>query len=606
MNSESEKETINRINPFIVESPEKLTATELKNLFIEKYTEVESLKERKHFFLWGSRGSGKSMMLRYLEPQCQILVHGSPNNFIDSEKFLAIYCPCKEGQINRTDLMLLGEDAASVISEHILISYIIEQLFNCMSTQFPTSYFSEDNIFTFIDTIRNFYDQSSIISTLEETNKRVDFKKYPLIWIKEFFNIDNRKLSAFLRDSSLSENHVKYLGTTTGYHDFLLPTLISFQKIFKLNIPLYVMLDDANRLSPIQQKIINTWIANRDQSIICFKISAQQNEYSTFKTRSGALIEQPHDYSEINVDELYTNSKSDYEEKVKLIAERRLALSKIQTKKIEKFLPVDPKEYKLYQEIREKTSAEWERFGRPGRQEDYITRYTNARLFQYLDATKKRKNYAGFNNLVHLSSGVVRDFLEPCYSMVDKYISQVKNPETILSIPPALQNKVIFRYSEDFLLYRFDQIKKDLPKEQWSLVNKLATLIESLGRLFYHQLHDPDAREARMFSFTIRGNISDEMEDILNLGIRYRYFQRRTYSTKEGGGRDKWYVLHRRLCPVFKLDPTGFEGRISLTSKLLYVACVNPDQFVQLRLKYSKSIKTNRIKLDPYLHKAVK
>jgi len=572
-------------NPFIVESPEKLSAKDLKDLFVERFTQIEVLKERKHIMLWGSRGSGKSMMLRYLEPQCQILVHGGVEEYLEKENYIAIYCPCKEGQINKTDLKLLSEDAASVISEHILITHILNQLIDCILTQFSDSFFDNETNLSFAKRIMGLFDRASIASSVKEVDGTVDFRSKPLLWLREFLASDNRKLSSFLRDSSLSGSYVKYQGTTTGYHDFLLPCLKNFQEISKLNLPIYVMLDDSDRLSPIQQRIVNTWIANRDQAIICFKVSAQQNEYATFRTRSGGLIEQPHDYSEIKVDELYTSSKSDYEEKVRLIAERRLELSGTKTEKIDEFLPVDPEENRLYLRIRDETALEWDQKGRPGRQEDYITRYANARLFQFLKAHKRLKSYAGFHNLVHLSSGVIRDFLEPCYIMFDRYLMRVPDPLSILSIPPGFQDNVIREYSEAFLLDKYDQIKKDLPIEKWTLVDKLATLIESLGRLFYERLHDPEAREARIFSFTVRGNIPRDIEDVLNLGLSYRYFQRRTYGTKEGGGREKWYILHKRLCPVFKLDPTGFEGRISLTPNLLKVACENPTQFVRLRLK---------------------
>jgi len=589
------------LNPFIVESPEKLQAKDLKDLFVEKYTQIEFLKERKHTFLWGSRGSGKSMMLRYLEPQCQALVHGSVEKFLEKENFIAVYCPCKEGQINKTDLRLLNEDATSIITEHILISYVVDQLIACIPTQFPEPFFDAETSLCLAEGIMKFFDRASVVSSVEDVNQTTDFRKEPLVWLREFFAADSRKLAKFLRDSSLSGSHVKYEGATTGYHDFLLPCLKNFQKISKLNLPIYVMLDDADRLSKIQQRIINTWIANRDQATVCFKISAQQNGYSTFLTRSGGLIEQPHDYSEIDVDELYTSSKSDYEEKIRLIAQRRLELSTLKTKNILEVLPENPVEHKLYERIRDETASEWDQKNRPGRKEDYITRYGKARLFQYLKAHKTRKSYAGFHNLVHLSSGVVRDFLEPCYIMFDKYRTTVKDPSSILSIPPGFQDDIIFKYSEEFLLDRPDRIKKDLPVERWSLVDKLATLIESLGKLFYERLHDPEAREARLFSFTVRGNTPAEIQEVLNLGLEYRYFQRRTYSSKEGGGREKWYVLHRRLCPVFKLDPTGFEGRISLTSDLLKIACENPAQFVRLRLKHAEEAEGKG--LDFYLEK---
>lgn len=334
-----------------------------------------------------------------------------------------------------------------------------------------------------------------------------------------------------------------------------------------------------------QQRVVNTWMANRDHSVVCFKVSAQREAFKTFRTRDGFLIEQPHDYSEVRVDELYTQSKTDYSKKVKLIAEKRLTLSVVPTKQIEKFLPVDPREAQLLAQFKDEAAAEWETVGEPGRQSDFVYRYATARLFQHLRATHQRKSYAGFDNIVHLSSGVVRDLLEPCYLMFDRYVSQGRDPTSIQPIPSNLQDEMLFDYSEDFVLQKYEDIRKDLPSESWSLWESLGVLVASLGQLFYERLHDPQAREARLFSFTVRGRPRDDLAEVLRLGVRFRYFQLRTRSTKEGGGRQRWYILNRRLCPVFKLDPSGFEGRISLTVADLRLACQDPARFVRSRLR---------------------
>jgi len=326
-------------------------------------------------------------------------------------------------------------------------------------------------------------------------------------------------------------------------------------------------------------------MANRDHSAVCFKVSAQREAFKTFRTRDGFLIEQPHDYSEVRVDELYTQSKTDYSKKVKLIAEKRLTLSVVPTKQIEKFLPVDPREAQLLAQFKDEAAAEWETVGEPGRQSDFVYRYATARLFQHLRATHQRKSYAGFDNIVHLSSGVVRDLLEPCYLMFDRYVSQEHDPTSIQPIPSNLQDEMLFDYSEDFVLQKYEDIRKDLPPESWSLWESLGVLVASLGQLFYERLHDPEAREARLFSFTVRGRPRDDLAEVLRLGVRIRYFQLSSHSTKEGGGRQRWYILNRRLCPVFKLDPSGFEGRISLTVADLRLACQDPARFVRSRLR---------------------
>ena len=281
-----------------------------------------------------------------------------------------------------------------------------------------------------------------------------------------------------------------------------------------------------------------------------------------------------------------------------MIGDKRLDISDLPTKKIEEFLPENPRERELLERVKKETAVEWERVGKPGRQGDYVTRYAIPRLFQQLGKT--RKSYAGFQNLVHLSSGVVRDFLEPCYLMFEQCVSRGQERHLVSQIPPGIQDDVIYRYSSDFLLETFEDIRKDLPPEQWSRLDSLRTLVESIGRLFYQRLHNPKSREARLFSFTVRGDVPKEIEEVLQMGVRYRYFQLKSYSTKEGGGRQKWYIFNRRLCPSYKLDPTGFEGRVSLTTDAIETACKDPDRFVRERLKKEMGQDMEQLTLVPF------
>ena len=576
-------------NPFVVESPEKLAPQQIVDLFIEKYTRIETIKQRRHTFIWGSRGSGKSMMLRYLEPKCQAIVHGKIEDFLSqSESFIAVYCPCKEGQINKNELNLLSEQALLVITDHMLNLNIADRLINCLIDQFPDNYFTKDDCKDFAKKVLQLFDVASIASSIEQANASVSVEAYPLNWLQELFAEENKRVSTFLRNNAIHGGGTIYKGATSGYHDFLFPMIKYMQNFPPLNsVPIYLLLDDADKLSKEQQWIINTWIANRDQAIVCLKISARHEGYKTLYTRDKGIIEQPHDYSEVDVEELYTRSKSDYSEKVKLIANKRLELSNLPTQNIEEFLPTDSREEGLLKQFKEETAKEWEEVGKPGSQEDYTKRYATARLFQHLKASKQRKSYAGFQNMVHISSGIVRDFLEPCYLMFDECVSKGEDSKSIRLISASLQNSILHDYSEELLLKRFKVIKKELAPESWTTLESLRTLIESLGRLFYERLHDKEAREARLFSFTVNGTLPRDIAGILELGVRYRYFQLRTYSTKDGGGRENWYILNRRLCPIFKLDPTGFEGRITLTPELLKLACEHPDKFVRLRLKKS-------------------
>lgn len=578
-------------NPFSVKSPEELTREQIVKLFVSQYTRIETIKERKHTFIWGARGSGKSMMLRYLEPSSKAIVHESLDAFLKKEdSFIGVYCPCKEGQFNKVELLLLEPSARLVITEHLMNLAVARQVVRCLDEQYCSDRLDKSETVRFAKNTVLLFDKASIAGSLAQADEASDRTQAPLQWLSDLFQAELAKIARFLRDLALKNGKARYDAATTGYHDFLLPFVRAARSLFSSSpAPIYILLDDADRLLPLQQQIVNTWMANRDQRDLCLKVSSRREGYLTFTTRDGVEIEEPHDYSTVDVDELYTESKSDYAKKVRLIANRRLELSEVPTKDIETFLPPDPYQEGLLSELRTATAEEWVTAGQPGRQHDFVTRYAMARLFQRLRGTKQRRRYAGFDSIVHLSSGIVRDFLEPCYLMFGRLLDQGKQPFEIDRVPPEIQDAVLFQYSEEYLVHRFTNLRQSSEPEKWDDLRALEILIGSLGKLFYERLHDPEAREARLFSFTIRGHVPEDLERVLSLGVLYHYFQLRSYSTKEGGGREKWYVLNRRLCPVFKLDPTGFEGRISLTIELFRLACKDTDRFVRHRLKQGDS-----------------
>ncbi|MGA7497926.1 MAG: hypothetical protein WBX00_14470 [Isosphaeraceae bacterium] len=457
---------------------------------------------------------------------------------------------------------------------------------NCLREQFPSGFLNIDECSKLVSRLAHLFDPAAVAGSAKEAGEAADPKKEPLDWFRHLLFAENRKINNFLRERCLKGGRASYKGATSGYHDFLLPLMKMVSGLTRLkNASMYILIDDGDRLTKTQQSIVNNWIANRDQAAMCVKISSQRESYKTYVTPRGGLIEQPHDFSEVDVEELYTTKRSDYFKKIQLISERRLDLSEIPTKSIADFLPASETEERLYEEVREETAKEWEQHKRQDKS-DYIYRYAKARLFQRLKAKKMDKSYAGFQNLVDLSSGIVREFLEPCYLMFDTLIGQGKTTAEITHVPVELQNRVINKYSNDVLIDRIEDIKKDLDSPGSSLPDKLRTLVESLGRVFYNLLHDPNSMQPRLFSFSITGPISDELSEVLNLGVRYRFFLARTsQGSKTGGGQDPLYILNRRLCPAFKLDPSGFEGRLTISPELLRIACEDPNRFVRQRLK---------------------
>ncbi|MEN6292195.1 MAG: hypothetical protein ABFD07_09325, partial [Methanobacterium sp.] len=86
-------------NPFQITTPEDLSAEEAFSLFVDVFTDFQKVLSPGHIFLSGPRGVGKSMMLRYLQADCQQI----KNKCKFSElPFLGIYIPIKNESFVKT------------------------------------------------------------------------------------------------------------------------------------------------------------------------------------------------------------------------------------------------------------------------------------------------------------------------------------------------------------------------------------------------------------------------------------------------------------------------------------------------------------------------
>src|SRR4051812_36678096 len=64
-------------NPFAVKTPEDISAEEALSLFVDVFTDFHKVRDPGHCIVNGPRGCGKSMMFRYLLPDCQKLASSS-------------------------------------------------------------------------------------------------------------------------------------------------------------------------------------------------------------------------------------------------------------------------------------------------------------------------------------------------------------------------------------------------------------------------------------------------------------------------------------------------------------------------------------------------
>lgn len=583
-------------NPFSVETPELMTAEEINDLFVP-IEESFNLEVSGHVFLHGHRGSGKSMMFRRLAPDCQSLLQ---EKVVSELNFFGVYVSIKKTDIDLIDYSVIENPSAkNIISEHVLTCFLISKLFSSIKEYCffsDTSKSEELTKFIQIDFSRLLKDagyKDDFGAGVDNISNDLMVIGYVIDKLDDLFSFHVRYLRKVLSGFG---KHVDYDGPLLGYYDFFLPVIKRLRSFsFMPKGPIYFLIDDVDNLNTSQTKVLNTWVSYRTTDIVSFKLATQMN-YKTLATVSGRRIETPHDYKEIYYSNVYTGSKKEkYPEWVKEITIKRLKSFYKKQFDISKdfdpesFFPFDEKQQNEIDKIAKKYIS-GELSGGGYRPADDAYRYARPDYIVSLGGTRKSGatyKYAGFQQLIHISSGVIRHFLEPASKMYSLQERDSKG-EPFFSISPTHQNKVIREEADKLLFTHIDKIISDLEKneedeceEKIDGIHKLRSLIVSIGCLFYSAMKSSRS-ERRVFSFALSDpeNLSKDLKNVLNLGVQEGFLYESYIGTKEGAGRTRLYVLTRRLAPVFKLDPIGFSAYQFVTCRFLEAAMSKPKTII--------------------------
>ena len=575
-----------RRNPFKVQSPEKLDASDAVDLFVNVFTDFYKVKDPGHSFLNGPRGSGKSMMFRYMQPDCQCLASKQPLHEIE---FFAVYIPLKNTSLNVSELERIeGSHGAAHINEHLMVLFIgIEALKSILQGLHFADSDRLQKVGPGLDLA------TEVCRLLAHSGVRVDSATFAGATVETSLSNIRDYLSAlygaalqYIRRLSFASDSQAPDGPLLGYLDFLFPLLQKVRTLPALpNGPIYLLVDDADNLSSIQTRVLNTWVSSRTSTDVSIKISTQM-EYKTFQTLGGRSIDATHDFSEVNISDIYTSSKGKYLQRVHEIVSKRLKKYEIRdasgrTPSPEEFFPIYlPQErriYKIKEELRAKFAANE---GRGFRASDDVVRYARPIYMAQLAGKRKSSSkyfYAGFEQLVHISSGIVRHFLESAAHMFSE-VKAESSSGSILYIPPAVQDRIIGAESDSFRFADLEKVQEDETTKGGELENldKLSNLVEALGGVFRACLLAEDRAERRVFSVALYDKPDEELRAVLKLGVRLGFFHRSSIGKKDGTGRTRLYILSRRLAPAFNLDPNGFVGYLWMSADNLKEAIRSP------------------------------
>jgi len=581
-------------NPFNIVSAEVMNIDAIGAEFVGDHSEYAKLASYSHTLILGSRGTGKSMHLRILEPIPQAQrrsagFDGDVRRFLEADgAFIGVYINCRDSALNRSEfksvhrLPGVNETTLRVVFDHYMGSNIAVRICDTILSQLPwlhdlpvseqeipvpVSQAYEDDVNTLGDLLLSLRHQSALSS-----------KSIAGI-IEEYFLQSPEKPSF----ESFPETSIRLAGHIGEFCRFL-------KLKGGLSVPFFLLFDEVNELSRIQQECVNSLIAERSQQDVCVKIASQLHGYTTQRSSSDN-VDLIHDYTTINLEGLYTNNQQAYYRRAEGILNERLERAGI-AKTIQDYIPPNPgdaKDMTKARQIAEKRYLAIPEAKRPNDKANFIKKYAPAILFQEVRHAKAANNYAGFDNLVHLSSGIVRAVIDCCSRMYTGFNEQNPGMEPD-SIPVSIQNEVIQEYSDEFIeahiLERIEGLDPDAQEKE--KLEALLQLLLGLGALFRHRLMDRESREPRIISISIKDKIPPLLGSVLVLAEKEAFLHKKWYRSKRGNRNLPCYVLNRRLCPHFNLDPSGFQGRLEVRADELAVALEEPDKFVQLVLNRSR------------------
>jgi hypothetical protein len=572
-------------NPFEFKYPDDIHPNDVVDLFVPVFGEYYNVPKSGHTFINGARGSGKSMMFRFMKPDCQVLVDGNGNRVLNPRKikdldYFSIYIPIKKGHLNKTDIRLNNAHGEALLNEHFMV------------TQFSISVFKELQGIEFDDTKKNRdilseYFENVFLRLLKYSgyeNANIKFAKKTLTGIfDEMTNLLKGVSKDFQHDYIKkligTKEPLPYNGPILLYSEFLFELLKELKSLaFMPNKPIFLLIDDADELNIIQRKILNSWVSLRTSNDVSLKISTQL-KYKIYSTINGSRIDTPHDYSDVNLNDIYTTKKDLYYNRVKEIVTKRLEKFKCSNVDPVNFFPVDHEQHANIEKLKsDYVSAKVGEGLTKDQAYDFAYRYAIPDYIKDLKGNRYTYSYAGFDQLVNISSGIIREFIDFASEMYVSQVSENKNKK-VTFIDPSIQDKEIKRYSDWKIESEFDKYRDEATDKHD--MDMLRQLLLGMGGLFRMILHSKSS-ERRVFSIALNDEPDDDLKRILELGVQHGYLQKSLIGNKYGTGKSRLYILNRILAPHFQLDPTSFAGYKFMDSIVLKKALTDHRKFTDL------------------------
>ena len=551
-------------NPFQFGAANDFSPEKVLEYYIEDFNYSRFIHSTRNVFILGERGSGKTMTLLYHTLATQRR-KAEEKGVPCSLDHIGIYIPCNTPLMHRTEHELFGAYKAEVLSEHFLVLCIVHWLAKAL----------DENADLISETGS---------STLGEELGDAIGREMPAG--KPFFRQALEFARQEIRETQRTINRAdseSFYNQALSFSTLLMPLLELLRQIPALSTSHFLlMIDDAHDLNTQQIRVLNSWIAYRDHPAFSFKVATVKVDRPPWLTSTGGFILEGHDFTVVDMEKPVQNEQSEFGRLAGRIIGRRL--ERIGCDKTpEQFFPVHSSVTKGLAEARKTAHAEaLEKYpdGTKTQISDYVYKYYRAIYFRRTEKANLPV-YSGFRTIVYLSTGVVRNLLEPCYWMYEKALSASAQAaeSTVIreGISPTIQNDIIMQQSGK----AWDRLKDGLDKVVVGCsgedARKVHRLFEQLAMLFRTRLLSAGS-EPRATSFSISGRKQvakfRELERLLKIARKATLLYTKEGAAKDYGSRECYYVPNRILWPIRGLDPQGQDARVSLPASELVAAAL--------------------------------
>ncbi len=554
-------------NPFEYEAANNLQPQDIIDYYIEDFNFSRFIQSTKNVFLIGERGSGKTMALLYNSFRIQSIIANSKNE--DCYERIGIHIPCNTPLFMKKEYLLINEEyKKAIICEHYLVLSILYSIANTLEIEKIINETREKQDWL--------YDEIEYIWNIELDRKSDNFFKA----IKKFVN----------RETISTQKRINCFSSDSFYEDALSfsSSVIPFLQLLRSIKPLtnshfILMIDDAHDMNDYQIKALNSWIAYRDHSLFSFKVATVKVDRPIRITSTGGSILEGHDFVTVDMEQAYQNTETSFYDLSKQIIEKRLNRLGINYS-VEEFFPLNKSFEEDLENYRNKARIKGiEKYGEDNKKAvgDYIYKYHRAMYFRDRNDKANTPPYSGFELIVAISTGIVRNLLDPCYWMYDKVMNTEKGE--IKKIPPKIQTDIIIERSKkmwETLRLGLDKVVNNCSANDAKCI---FNLFDNLMALFAQRLK-LDISEPRAIVFSISQidaypDKFDKVIRLLKIAQRAQYIYTRIGNAKEKGRQELYYVPNRILFPCLGLDPVGQHSRTSLKVTELYDAAFNNKAF---------------------------